>query len=356
MNQILKGKVLGVMSGTSLDGMDLAVCNFIYEHNKWSFQIIAAETIPYSTQWLNTLQQLHQAGGEELCRVDMEYGKLIGEHCKSFLSKHQLTVDFIASHGHTIFHQPHLGFTKQIGHGAAIAAASGLPVVNDFRSLDVALGGQGAPLVPMGDALLFAEYDACLNLGGFTNISFTQQEKRVAFDICPCNVLLNHLSNRLGMAYDKDGLISASGKMNVALFDALNALPFYQKTGAKSLGIEWVYAHVFPLFDEHSALSVEDLLATTCHHIAHQISRVLSETHTQNVLVTGGGTYHSYLIQLIREYSKQNLVIPNSELIAFKEAIIFALLGFLRWHGMENCLKEVTGSNRNNSGGSIWKS
>ncbi|MFN7312775.1 MAG: anhydro-N-acetylmuramic acid kinase [Bacteroidota bacterium] len=356
MNRVLTGTVLGVMSGTSLDGMDLAVCNFTYENNKWSFQMMVAETIPYSTDWLNTLQQLHQAGGAELCRVDMEYGKLIGEQCKSFINKHQLKVDFIASHGHTIFHQPHLGFTKQIGHGAAIAAASGLPIVNDFRSLDVALGGQGAPLVPIGDALLFAQYDACLNLGGFANISFMQQHKRIAFDICPCNVLLNHLSNRIGMEYDKGGLISASGKMNVALFDDLNALPFYQKTGAKSLGIEWVHAQIFPLFNQYSYLSVQDLLATVSHHVAHQISRVLAQVNTHQVLVTGGGAYHSYLIELINEYSKLNMVIPDSELIAFKEAIIFALLGFLRWHGMENCLKDVTGSFRNNSGGSIWRS
>jgi anhydro-N-acetylmuramic acid kinase len=226
------------MSGTSMDGVDITLCEFIYENNKWTFDIKEAKTIPYDNNWTVRLSQLHKQPIHLYPKTDAFYGRYLGKITKQFIDENNLEVDFISSHGHTIFHQPENGFTAQIGCGAGINAETNLPVINNFRTIDVQLGGQGAPLVPIGDKYLFSEYNACLNLGGFANISFKETGK--AFDICPCNMVMNLLANEIDLAFDNEGEIAAKGTINKELLLALNDLDFYKKEGAKSLGIEWV--------------------------------------------------------------------------------------------------------------------
>ncbi len=228
-------RILGLMSGTSLDGIDLALCDI----NESGYSVVAAETMPYYEEWRKRLSTLEHASAYEYALANVELGHLYGRTINSFLLKHNLETDAVASHGHTIFHQPHLGLTTQIGDGDAIAAETGLPVVSNFRTLDVALGGQGAPLVPIGDEMLFGQYDACLNLGGIANISYRADGKRVAFDICPCNMALNRLAALLGYPYDKGGVNARGGQVHTCLLHELDALQYYATVGPKSLGKEW---------------------------------------------------------------------------------------------------------------------
>ncbi|MBN2235971.1 MAG: anhydro-N-acetylmuramic acid kinase, partial [Bacteroidales bacterium] len=195
-------QVIGIMSGTSLDGLDIAYCTFRKEKD-WKFEILLAETIDYPMGWITRLRNLPQSSASEYAKTHADYGHFIGKEIKKFIQKHQIDVDFISSHGHTIFHQPELGFTAQIGDGAAIAAETEISVINDFRSMDIAFKGQGAPLVPIGDRYLFSEFDFRLNLGGFANISFEKNGSTYAFDIAPANIALNHFANQIDLAFDK---------------------------------------------------------------------------------------------------------------------------------------------------------
>ncbi len=340
--------VIGLMSGTSLDGLDIAHCSFRFENNQWFFEINQAETISYKEEMSAYLSKLIHISGIELIEADRNYGNWLGIQVREFLSKYPLATDFVASHGHTIFHQPEKAFTFQLGHGPSIAAACGLPVISDFRSLDVALGGQGAPLVPIGDKLLFEEYDACLNLGGFANISFESEGKRVAFDICPCNILLNEYAKQLGMPYDENGNIAASGIVKEELLDKLNALSFYQLPGPKSLGQEWVAGHMRPILDKYN-LRAQDMLRTLVEHMATQIATYIQGKAT--VLVTGGGAFNIFLCSRIQAIANTTLTIPNPKLIAFKEALVFAFLGVLHTRHEANALSSVTGSRNNSVGG-----
>jgi anhydro-N-acetylmuramic acid kinase len=343
-------KVIGVMSGTSMDGLDLAYCEFEHNEGNWKYTIGAAETIPYNPTWITRLTELHKQPAFVLTKTDLYYGRYIGHCIKTFVTKHQVSVDFIASHGHTIFHNPAEGYTTQIGNGNAIHAESGIPVIYDFRTLDVTLGGQGAPLVPIGDRLLFHEYEACLNLGGFANISYEADGKRRAFDICPCNIILNHVAQQAGYDYDENGEMAASGIANEQLLGALNDLPFYKRTGAKSLGREWVEQEIWPLVQQYE-ITIEDLLATFTQHISDQIATVFQTIGAKKVLFTGGGTYNALLINQLQTKGNSTVEIPDPKLINFKEALIFAFLGVLRERNEVNALKEVTGARRDSSGG-----
>lgn len=345
-------RVAGLMSGTSLDGVDIALCYFIEDAGKWSCKIICAETVPYPPEWKSRLQNLPKAGAMELAKTHAAYGHYLGSLVKSFLESNNLKADLVASHGHTIFHQPENGFTCQIGDGAAIASECGKPVVSDFRTLDVACGGQGAPLVPKGDQLLFAEYGMCLNIGGFANISFQSKGHRLAFDICPANIVLNRLSEKLGHPFDMDGHIAASGKIDRTLLQKLNNLDYYGQSPPKSLGREWVEQVIIPLVDEN-ALPFNDILCTVTEHIAFQLAKTINENSGKQVLLTGGGAFNIFLINRLKSYSSAALVIPDPLLINFKEALIFALLGVLRFRGETNCLSDVTGARKNVSGGGI---
>ena len=350
-----KYAVIGVMSGTSMDGMDLAYCTFEYKKEQWTFQLGACETIPYSHEWLEKLQKAADLSAVDFTALDMEYGRLVGILVSDFITKHQLkNLDLIASHGHTVFHQPDRGFTRQIGHGASIVAATGLTVACDFRSQDVALGGQGAPLVPIGDRLLFSEYDYCLNLGGFANISYEKGAERIAYDSCPVNTVLNALSAELGHPYDKDGQLAARGRLNETLVQKLDELEYYTLPPPKSLGIEWVHRFVFPLLNPF-ACSHYDKLHTFTEHVARQLSRSLEGSTGEKVLVTGGGTYNTWLLQRIRALCRQEIVVPDRSIIEYKEALIFAFLGLLKIREEINCLRSVTGASRDHSTGVIYR-
>jgi anhydro-N-acetylmuramic acid kinase len=342
------------MSGTSLDGLDIAYCRFKHEEKKWKFSIKKAVTLKYENNWLNKLGAAQDIPGEELIELHNQYGAYLGNAVRKFIKENKIEkVDFVASHGHTIFHQPEKHFTFQLGHGASIAAACGLPVVSDFRALDVALGGQGAPLVPIGDMLLFKDYDYCLNLGGFANISFQQKDKRIAFDICPGNIVLNFLAGFLNMEYDRDGEIASKGKVNAQVLHKLNALAYYKKPFPKSLGREWVEKEFIPMMDNwHS--SIEDKIATVTEHTAMQIA-VIVKGKKGKLLVTGGGAFNTHLVWRIKHLAPSiKIVVPDKELVNGKEALVFAFLGVLRWRGEANSLKSVTGASKNNSGGSIF--
>lgn len=346
-------RVIGIMSGTSLDGVDLACCRFTLTEGRWEYEIVAAETIPYNPTWVTRLTELPKQPALAYAKTDVFLGKFFGQLAKAFITQHQLTVDFIASHGHTIFHQPQQGFTAQIGSGAAIYAETGIPVVCDFRSVDVMLGGQGAPLVPIGDDLLFGAFDACLNLGGFSNISFNHQQQRLAFDVSPCNIVMNPVAQQLGLPYDDGGKLAASGNVNVELLQALNELGYYKNSKAKSLGLEWVQQQFWPVVTNYQ-LSAEDLLATLNQHIATQIARIINQHQFKSVLVTGGGTYNHYLIKSIEQLTQTPLQIPDKLVIDFKEALIFGFLGVLKMRNEHNCLRSVTGALNDHVGGCVY--
>ena len=341
---------IGLMSGTSLDGIDLVYVKFL--KNEYSFfEIIHAETVSYTAEWKLLLQQAIHFSSDALLDLDVVYGKHLGSVLADFISNYKITeIDFIASHGHTVLHQPEEGITLQIGSGVEIAKITQQKVVSDFRTQDVKLGGQGAPLVPIGDELLFSKYDFCLNLGGFSNVSFKKESKRIAFDICPVNIVLNHYANKIGLEYDVDGIIASEGEVNRSLLEKLNTLAFYNKEAPKSLGLEWVQQEIFPLIDAIEE-DVASVLRTFVAHIAIQISKIIKDS--DSVLITGGGVFNSFLMQEIENYSNIKIVQASDTLINYKEALIFALLGVLKIDNQINCLKSVTGAHKNHSSGVV---
>ncbi len=346
-------KVIGLMSGTSLDGLDIAYCHFEMNENKWKYQIIKGHTIPYSIEWQNRLKSVETGSALELVQTDHDYGHLLGKLTKSFIDEHNINPDFIASHGHTVFHQPCNRITLQIGNGSAIAAETGLPVICDFRSMDVALGGQGAPLVPIGDRLLFPEYDYCLNLGGIANISYEKEGRRIAFDICPSNMVLNSLANHYHLSFDKNGEIARQGELSQDLLRKVNDLDYYHFNPPKSLGKEWVLSEFFPLIEKFD-IPTKDKLRSVCEHIAYQVSKIVQPDPARKMLVTGGGAFNLFLMEKIRENCQLEIIIPDHDTVNFKEALIFAFLGILRWRKEVNCLKSCTGASQDNTGGAIY--
>jgi len=346
-------KVIGLMSGTSLDGLDITYCNFYEKNYRWDFELLKNDTLEYPSYLLGKLKKSTSLSGLELSNLDIDLGQFIGLSCHDFIAKNKLTVDFISSHGHTVFHQPENGLTLQIGNGSDIAALTKTPVICDFRSNDIANGGQGAPLVPIGDALLFSEYDSCINIGGFANISYLQNQKSIAFDICPVNIILNWMTQKLDLIFDKDGLIAESGNINFPLLGKLNSIEYYSSSPPKSLGKEWSDEIILPLLNA-SDLSAPDLLRTYTEHCSIQISNVLNTSNIKSVLFTGGGTFNKFLMRRIADHTHCKIVIPKPDIINYKEAIIFGFLGLLRWEGKINCLRSVTGARRDNIGGAVY--
>ena len=345
MDLNIKYRVLGVMSGTSLDGIDLALCTFTKNH-KWQFKIEKAETLKYSKQWKKILKTLHTKSKKTISKINLEYAVFLSKTINTFLKNEK--IDFIASHGHTIFHQPEKKITLQIGCGKKIANITKIKTINNFRNLDVLLNGQGAPLVPIGDLYLFNEYKYCVNLGGFANISIKEKKKIIAFDICPANIILNEISSRLNLEFDFDGNMARQGSIIVEILDKINSFSFFKKKAPKSLSREWVEKFINPLLLKK--YHPKDLLHTFCEHIAMQVG---SHLNKEAVLFTGGGVLNSYLMSRIAYYSKSKIIIPNDDIINFKEALIFAFMGVLRSRNEVNCLKSVTGAKRNNCGGEI---
>lgn len=346
----MKIQVIGLMSGTSLDGLDICFAAF-EKKNGWNFEILKAETIPYPENWENKLRHSIHLSSEELLELHSEYGFYLGQRVKQFISDHHLDhIDLISSHGHTVFHQPQRKFTLQIGDGRAIIIETGLPVIYDFRSQDVLMGGNGAPLVPIGDELLFSEYDACLNLGGFSNISLKKDNQRIAFDIAPFNIVLNRLAQKFNKSFDENGDLARKGNISEELLTKLNTLDFYSQPHPKSLGIEWCTEFIFPLLENTAA---ENAMATFTEHVAQQISNVINQNNLQNVLCTGGGTYNTFLIEKIREKTKSGIIIPEKEIIDYKEALIFGFMGVLKMNNEINVLASATGSTMDHSSGLI---
>ena len=350
MTKNIKYRVLGVMSGTSLDGIDLSICSFSKTKN-WQFSIEKCNTLPYNKYWKETLQNLHSRSAVEIKLINKKYSVFIGKTINTFLGNEK--VDFISSHGHTIFHQPQNKYTLQIGDGKTIAKITNTTTINDFRSLDISLNGQGAPLVPIGDLHLFPDYKYCVNLGGFANISIKERNRIIAFDICPVNTVLNHYSNIIGYDFDKDGLIAREGKIESKLLDELNSIEYYSKFNPKSLGIEWVINIIYNIIDKYN-IQVPDILRTYSEHIAIQTQNAI-KNNASTILITGGGVRNKFLIELITNRLENHINIPDDILIDFKEALIFGFLGVLRLRNENNCLSSVTGASKNHSSGKIYQ-
>ena len=348
-----KYKVIGVMSGTSLDGLDLAYIEFSFD-NSWSFKIIKAETIGYSNKWYEILKNLVLNSFDELEKIDKDYTIYLASTINDFIKKNKIVeLDAVCSHGHTALHQPSKKLTYQIGNLSELSKLIEKKVICDFRVQDVELGGQGAPLVPIGDKLLFSKYDYCINLGGFANISTTINSARIAYDICPLNIVLNHYAIKFGHNFDENGKIAATGNINSQLLKALNQLEFYKSSPPKSLGLEWVNKTIFPLIGFYQ-LSIKDVLRTFVEHSAFQIALEINKTKNASALITGGGVYNLFLMDRIKQLTYNSIIVPSKKLIEYKEALIFGLLGVLKLRGENNCLSSVTGAKRDHSSGKTY--
>ena len=346
--------VIGVMSGTSCDGIDLAYCQFrCSSKNTWTYSIIEAKTIPYDPSWQKKLLEVVHIDSDQIREFDIAYTALLNKVILDFIDEFKLSaIDLICSHGHTVWHKPQEGMTLQIGNLESIVEGMPCAVVCDFRAQDVAMGGQGAPLVPIGDRLLFSDFDACLNLGGFANISYSiAEQSTVAFDLCPFNIVLNYGAQKLGADYDANGDFARSGTVNLALLQQLNALDYYRLKPPKSLGLEWVQSHFYPLYDSYNC-GPKDWLATAATHMVRQIDQATQAF--DRVLITGGGAYNGYIMELLHATTPGKFVLPEEDLINYKEALIFGLLGVLRFRNEINCLSSVTGAPKDHSSGVIW--
>ena len=365
--------VIGLMSGSSLDGLDIAFVEFSETAGAWDYKIVCAACIQYEDSWIQKLKNAVNVSALEYQLLHAEYGRFLGERINEFINEFHLhhKVNLIASHGHTTFHLPVQKMTHQLGDGAAIAATTGLPVISDLRALDVALGGQGAPIVPAGEKLLFPGYHYFLNIGGIANLSihskatnnedlYSAKDEILAFDICAANRVLNMLASERGFQYDEDGNLAAQGKVNPDLLNKLNSLEYYSLAYPKSLANSFGTEIVFPMIKEFE-LSVEDALATYAEHISYQIKNSLmpffDNGELQAVMVTGGGALNKFLIKKMAEHLAEinfETFIPADEVVNYKEALIMALLGTLRWREQYTVLSSVTGASRNSIGGALW--
>ena len=339
------------MSGTSMDGVDISHC--IYQptgKTQWEHTVIQTETIDYPKGILKKLKKSTSYNSNELLEFDKVLGKFYGSIVNDFITQYsidKLAVDAIASHGHTIFHQPEKGYTYQIGCGDTIAFHTGIKVINDFRQKDVVAGGQGAPLVPIGDLLLFSgEYSTFLNLGGFANCCIVGQ-KVIAYDISPANLPMNEIAQLFGVEYDKNGELASTGTINQAVLEELNQLDYYSQPSPKSLGTEWLKEHFTPICAKIK--SPNDRLRTIVEHISIQITKSLSES--DSIYVTGGGAMNTFLMNRIQHHFKGEIIIPTPQIIDFKEAIVFGFLGALYLAGIPNTISSVTGACQDTIGG-----
>lgn len=354
--------VIGVMSGSSLDGLDIMHASITYVNRKWEYEINHAEIIPYADTLKVQLKNANKFTVADFLKLHTSFGNYIGQQINDFKERHGLwhKIHFIASHGHTVFHDPFHQTSSQIGDGAAIAAVTGINTITDLRNMDVALGGQGAPIVPIADQLLFSDYQYCLNLGGIANITINKLKKPIAFDISPCNQVSDALANKLGAPYDAEGQFAAKGTIMDATLQKMNSLNYYQLDGPKSLDNNFSQTEILPLLLDKKP---ENALATFTAHVVEQIVNVVAKYATENesekILITGGGAFNTFLIQSLEErFKKENLdielIVPHSELVLYKEALAMALIGVLRWREEDNVLCSVTGAERNSVGGALW--
>ena len=357
-------KAIGIMSGSSLDGLDIVFAGFQEQGGKWSYEILAAACYPFDENLKIQLRDAVLLNALDYQLLHTSFGHYIGDKVNQFIKEKNLEyqVALIASHGHTTFHHPEKKMTAQLGDGAAIAATTQLPVVSDLRAMDVALGGQGAPIVPIGEKFLLNEYEYFLNLGGIANIS-VNQSPYIAFDICPANRVLNMLAQDAGKEYDEGGKMAASGNLHQDLLDRLNGFEYYKKPFPKSLANDFGTALIYPAIASAN-IPVADALHTYCEHIAQQIAASIDTGIKESsfkaggkLLATGGGAFNSFLIEKLKEKLKLlqiEVVVPEAGLVNYKEALIMAFIGVLRWRQEHNVLSSVTGASRDNIGGALW--
>ncbi len=352
-------RAIGLMSGSSLDGLDIAYTEFVETAGKWAYEILQADCIEYSNEWQGKLKNAESLSALDYQLLHSEYGHYIGRQVNAFIEEHELAhkVNLIASHGHTVFHLPQQQMTAQLGDGAAIAAETKLNVISDLRNLDVALGGQGAPIVPIGEKLLFTGYDYFLNIGGIANISINDNRKYIAYDVCAANRVLNMLAVGKGFQYDNGGKMAASGKLDENLLARLNSLDYYSTPYPKSLANSFGTDVIYPLI-KAAGISIEDGLRTYTEHIALQIKNAVGiNKQNKKLLATGGGAFNSFLIDRLRELLlplNVEVMLPDEKTIQYKEAVVMALIGILRWREEENVLPSVTGALRGSVGGALW--
>lgn len=358
-------RAIGIMSGSSLDGLDIVFASFEESRGVWSYEIKAAGTYEYNETWQRRLQQATQLSAYDYLQLHSEYGKFIGEQIHSFIEVNNLyhQVQIISSHGHTVFHAPQNGFTAQFGDGAHIAAVTGINTVSDLRAMDVALGGQGAPIVPVGEKLLFANYEVLLNIGGIANITYQNGDASVAFDICPANKVLNNLSEKEGKPFDENGAMASAGTVHDGLLQHLNELDYYSLPFPKSLDNSFGLQTVLPVIESYGQLNTSDALATYVEHIVAQTIKAIQQLEdkfsitNKQLLITGGGALNTFFIQRLKEALQPlgySIEIPSTEVIQYKEALIMALLGLLRWREENTVLQSVTGASRSSIGGAVW--
>ena len=357
-------RAIGLMSGSSLDGLDIVFTEIHENGGKWTYQIIQADCYNYPEEWVKRLKEATSLAALDYQLLHVEYGHYLGEQVNRFIEKHQLhyQVALVASHGHTAFHIPSKKMTAQLGDGAAIAAKTQLPVVSDLRSLDIAFGGQGAPIVPIGERLLLGEYDYFLNLGGIANLSFNA-DQYIAFDVCPANRVLNMLAADAGKEYDEGGQMAAAGTIDHSLLEKLNRLDYYKQPYPKSLANDFGTDTVYPVIKQVEK-SIPDALRTCTEHIAIQIKEAISsignlrpQTSNLKLLCTGGGAFNTFLVERLKDQVKElniEVIIPGERLVKYKEALIMALIGVLRWREETNVLSSVTGAKRDSVGGAMW--
>ena len=346
--------IIGLMSGTSLDGVDIVCCHFEKQEDGWYYKIVQAETIPYDDSWIDKLKNAHKLDGFSLMKLDREFGNYLGDLVLSFVKKHNLQVSLVGSHGHTIFHKPEQELTFQLGFGKALALSCGINTVADFRSDDVLKGGQGAPFAPVGDYYLFQDYRFRINLGGFSNISYESNGKVIAYDICPVNYILNAEARKTGLEYDKNGFYARNGKADQQFRDALNALDYYNQKPPKSLGREWIESNWKPLVAQFQNDN-KDNLATYVAHISDQIARSINSfRESEKVLVTGGGGWNTFLIEQIQRKTHHKIIVPDEFTVKYKEALIFAFMAHMKVKHECNVFASVTGANSDSSAGTIY--
>tara|TARA_B100000886_G_scaffold8028_1_gene5146 strand:- start:5799 stop:6854 length:1056 start_codon:yes stop_codon:yes gene_type:complete len=345
-------KIIGLMSGTSLDGLDIVYINFIQDKN-WKYEIINSKTYKYEKKWISFLKNISKEKINSIIKIDKDYTKLLSKYILKFINEFSIKeIDFVSSHGHTALHQPSNILTYQIGNLPILAKYINQKVVCDFRVQDIELGGQGAPLVPVGEKYLFPEYNTLINLGGFANITKRIKNNLIAYDICPINIVFNYLSRAMELQYDDKGYIASTGKLNEDLYNSLQRLNYYKQDPPKSLGIEWVNDQIHSILNNFNNLPIKDLMNTFSNHFAFQISKNIIER--DQVLITGGGAYNDYLIDRIKNLTNSKITIPAPKIIEYKEALIFSFLGLLRVLEINNCYSSVTGAKKDHCSGKIY--
>ncbi len=346
-------KVIGIMSGTSLDGIDIVYVNFKLDIN-WKYELINSKTYKYEKKWSSLLHNISKEKINSIIKIDKDYTKLLSKYIIKFINEFSIKdIDFVSSHGHTALHQPSKSLTYQIGNLPIIAKYINQKVVCDFRVQDVELGGQGAPLVPVGEEYLFSEYDTFINLGGFANVTRKIKNNLIAYDICPINIVFNHLSRKLKLKYDDRGYIASTGNLNEDLYSDLQRLNYFKQEPPKSLGVEWVSDQIYPIISNFQNIAVKDLMNTFSNHFAFQIAKNIGDQG--KVLITGGGAYNDYLVERIKNLTNSKITIPDSKIVEYKEALIFSFLGLLRVHKINNCYSSVTGAKKDHCSGKIYK-